>query len=111
MGKEAYQIQDYVHDEIVAFAGAMNPKGKLACNEDEMYSIDRYKLESCNPEDNTPVANFCYEKYSPKKHIFMLYHLQKHNGKHLIWKFIQSFLFGGIKNGVTSKKCLSNVVL
>ena len=34
----------------------------------------------------------------------MLHHLQKHNGKNLIWKFIHSFLSGGIKNGVTGKK-------
>ena len=38
MREEAYQIQDYVHDEVVAFAGAMNPKGELAC-EDEMANI------------------------------------------------------------------------
>ena len=29
MGEEAYKIQDYAHDEAVAFAGALNPKGKL----------------------------------------------------------------------------------
>ena len=69
IGEEAYQINVCVHDEVVAFAGAMNPKGKLAC-EDEMYSPDRYKLESCNPEDSIPVATFYYEKYSPKKAYF-----------------------------------------
>ena len=70
MGEEAYKIQDYVHDEAVAFAGAMHPKGSLAHNSDEMYSSDRYKLESCNPEDSIPVATFYYEKYSPKKAYF-----------------------------------------
>ena len=35
-----------------------------------MYSSDRYKLESCNPEDTIPVATFFYEKYSPKKAYF-----------------------------------------
>jgi hypothetical protein len=35
-----------------------------------MYSPDRYKLESCNPEDTIPVATFFYEKYSPKKAYF-----------------------------------------
>ena len=70
MGAEAYQIKDYFHDEAVAFAGAMNPKGSLAHNSDEMYSSDRYKLESCNPEDSIPVATFYYEKYSPKKAYF-----------------------------------------
>ena len=69
MKKETYQIKVFVHDEVVAFAGAMNPKGELAC-EDEMYSPDRYKLESCNPEDTIPVATFFYEKYSPKKVYF-----------------------------------------
>ena len=70
MGEEAYKIQDYVHDEAVAFAGALNPKGSLAHNSDEMYSSDRYKLESCNPEDTIPVGTFFYEKYSPKKAFF-----------------------------------------
>jgi len=70
MGEEAYKIQDYVHDEAVAFAGAMHPKGSLAHNSDEMYSSDRYKLESWNPEDTIPVATFFYEKYSPKKAYF-----------------------------------------
>ena len=66
MGEKSYQIKDYVHDVAVAFAGVLNPKGRLAHNENEMYSSDRYKLESWNPEDTIPVATFCYEKYSPK---------------------------------------------
>ena len=70
MGQEAYQIKDYFHDEAVAFAGAMHPKGSLAHNSDEMYSSDPYKLESWNPEDTIPVAIFFYEKYSPKKAYF-----------------------------------------
>ena len=69
MKKVTYQIKVCVHDEVVAFAGAMNPKGELAC-EDESYSPERYKLESCNPEDTIPVATFFYEKYSPKKAYF-----------------------------------------
>ena len=69
MKDQTYQITDYVHDEVVAFCGAMNPKGELAC-EDEMYSTELYKLESCNPEDTIPVATFFYEKYSPKKAYF-----------------------------------------
>ena len=66
MSKETYQIKDYVHDEAVAFAGVLHPKGKLACNEDEMYSTDRLKLESYNPKDTIPVATF-FEKNSIKK--------------------------------------------
>ena len=70
MGEEAYQIKDYVHDEVVAFCGAMNPKGKLEHSEDEMYSTELLKLESYNPKDTIPVATFFYEKYSPKKAYF-----------------------------------------
>ena len=70
MEKESYQIKDYVHDEVVAFAGAMNVKGKVSCNEDELYSTDRIELESYNPEDTIPVATFFLEKYSSKKAYF-----------------------------------------
>tara|TARA_Y100000994_G_scaffold180296_1_gene149240 strand:- start:37 stop:501 length:465 start_codon:yes stop_codon:yes gene_type:complete len=66
MGKETYQIKDYVHDELVAFAVVLNVKGELFCNEDEMYSNGRYKLESYNPEDTIPVATFLHNKYSTK---------------------------------------------
>ena len=69
MSKETYQIKDYVHDEAVAFAGVLHSKGKLACNEDEMYSTDRLKLESYNPKDTIPVAIF-FEKNSTKKIYF-----------------------------------------
>ncbi len=58
MAEEAYQITDYVHDEVVAFCGAMNPKAKLKHSEDEMYSTERLKLESYNPEDAIPVGTF-----------------------------------------------------
>ena len=44
MGKETYQIKDYFHYEVVAFAGAMNPKGKLGCNKNQMYSTDHYSI-------------------------------------------------------------------
>ena len=70
MGEEAYKIQDYVHDEVVAFAGALNPKGSLAHNSDEMYSSDRYKLESCNPEDTIPVGTFFMKSIPQKKAFF-----------------------------------------
>ena len=70
MGEEAYQIKDYFHDEAVAFAGAMHPKGSLAHNSDKMYSSERSTLESWNPEDTILVATFFYEKYSPKKTYF-----------------------------------------
>ena len=81
MGKENYQIQYYVHDEAVAFAGALNPKGKLAFNEDERYSTDRLELESYNPEDTIPVATFFYEKYSPKKAYFYVASFTEPNWK------------------------------
>ena len=95
MKKETYQIKVCVHDEVVAFAGAMNPKGKLECNEDEMYSPDRYKLESCNPEDTIPVATFFMKSTLLKKHIFMSQHLQNHIGrKSLISIFALRYLVG-----------------
>ena len=58
MGEQTYQIKDYVHDEVVAFTGALNVKGALSRNEDDMYLTDRSKLESYNPEDTIPVAIF-----------------------------------------------------
>ena len=58
MGEQTYQIKDYVHDEVVAFTGALNVKGALSRNEDYMYLTDRYKLDSYNPEDTIPVAIF-----------------------------------------------------
>ena len=93
MGKETYQIKVCVHDEVVAFAGAMNPKGELAC-EDEMYSPERYKLESCNPEDSIPVATFYYEKYSPKKAYFYVASFKE---AHSIAKHQQAFSLFAIR--------------
>ena len=58
MGEQTYQIKDYVHDEVVAFTGALNVKGDLSRNEDNIYLTDRYKLESYNPEDTIPIAIF-----------------------------------------------------
>ena len=66
MEDQTYQIKDYVHDEVVAFAAAMNPKGKITFNEDEMYSTDHLELESYNPEDTIPVATFLLKKYYTK---------------------------------------------
>ena len=74
--KETYQIQDYLNDEVIAFAGVFSIKGKFTNNEDEMISTDRLKLESYNPEDTIPVATFLMKSTPPKKHIFMLHHLQ-----------------------------------
>ena len=87
-------MKNYLHHEVVAFAGAMNPKGKLAYNEDEMYSLDGYKFESYDPKDTIPVATFFMKSTPQKKAHFYVASFQKHNGKHLIWKFIHSFLFG-----------------
>ena len=83
MSKETYQIKDYVHDEAVAFAGVLHPKGKLACNEDEMYSTDRLKLESYNPKDTIPVATF-FEKNSIKK---IYFYVASFTGFKINWYF------------------------
>ena len=72
MGVEAYQIKDYFQDKAVAFADALNPKCKLACNEDEMYSTERLKLESYNPEDNTQVATFFMKSTLQKMKLLLL---------------------------------------
>ena len=58
MGEQTYQIKDYIYDEVVAFTGALNVKGDLSRNEDDMYLTDRYMLESYNPEDTIPIAIF-----------------------------------------------------
>ena len=58
MGEQTYQIKDYIYDEVVAFTGALNVKGDLSLNEDDMYLTDRYKLESFNPEVIIPVPIF-----------------------------------------------------
>ena len=81
MGKETYQITDYFHDEVVAFVGALNFKGKISYKEDEMYSTDRLKLESYNPEDTIPVATFFYKKYSQKKVYFYVASFTEPNWK------------------------------
>ena len=58
MGEQTYQIKDYIYDEVVAFTGALNVKGDLSRNEDDMYLTDRYKLEIYNPEYTVPVGIF-----------------------------------------------------
>ena len=111
MGEEAYQIKDYFQDKALAFAGTLNPKCKLACNEDEMYSTESLKLEIYNPEDNIQVTTFFMKSTPQKMYIFMIHYLLKNNGNNRICKFIHSFLLGGIKNGVTGQKYLSTVFL
>ena len=68
----------------------MNPKGKLEHSEDEMYSTERLKLESYNPEDAIPVATFFYEKYSPKKAYFYVAAFTEPHWKEIINKYIRS---------------------
>ena len=58
MGKETYQIYDFVPDIVMAFASVFSVKGKITYNEDEMISTDRLKLASYNPKDTTLVATF-----------------------------------------------------
>ncbi len=58
MGEQTYQIKNYIYDEVVAFTGALNVKGDLSRNEDDMYLTDSYKLEIYKPEDTFPIAIF-----------------------------------------------------
>ncbi len=58
MGEQTYQIKDYIYDEVEAFTGALNVKGDLSRNEDDMYLTDSYKLEIYKTEDTFPIAIF-----------------------------------------------------
>ena len=66
MGKETYQITEYVHDQVIAYCtafGLIDTEPK----EDINNLIDFYELESSNPPDTIQVATFFLEKTSTKK--------------------------------------------
>ena len=66
MGKETYQITEYVHDQVVAYCtafGLLDTEPK----EDINHLIDFCELESSNPPDTIQVATFFLEKTSTKK--------------------------------------------
>ena len=109
-GKETYQIKDYFHDEAVAFVGALNPKGKLACNKDEMYSNECIKLVSYNAEDTIPVGTFL-EKKSTKKIDFYVASFTESHWEAAHQEVYSLFPCSRIKNGIIGKNYLGAVIV
>ena len=70
MGKETYQIYDFVPDILMASIAMFSVKGEITLKDDEMSSTDRLKLESYNPKDTILVATFLHDQYSTKKAYF-----------------------------------------
>ena len=67
MGKETYQITEYVHDQVIAHCIAFGITGTNEPKEDINDLIDFYELESFNPPDTIQVATYFLEKTSTKK--------------------------------------------
>ena len=67
MGKETYQITEYVHDQVIAHCTAFGIIGTTEPKEDINHLIDFNELESSNPPDTIQVATFFLEKTSTKK--------------------------------------------
>ena len=70
IGKETYQIREYVHDQVIAHCTAFglidnDPK------EDINDLINFYELENSNRLDTIQIAIFFLEKTSTKKYIIM----------------------------------------
>ena len=71
MGNGTYQIGEFWHDEVTAFATAFGILGEREYpKEDFAESTDFNNLESSLPPDTIQVATFLYKEYSTKKIYF-----------------------------------------
>ena len=75
MGKETYQITEYVHDQVIAYCTAFGIIGTTEPKEDIDHLIDFNELESSNPPDTIQVATYVNKKYSTKIIYFSVFSL------------------------------------